>query len=214
MSEAFTGFKSKLENDGYNGITGARRAIGKTQGFAVGEVEKAHRMANKYFDAEATPTRASKKAPKKAAKAVKAAKAKAAKRPGPGRGRKKKAEKKAAPAAKAPKASAQPTAKDVRAVNKTNEVKVEVEVGEKILTNIMTMREAGVDVTESLELAHECFKRALRELSGVEATVSKKPAATAAARATPKGGNTQPVAPAAPPPAGLPGAAALANPIG
>jgi len=211
MSEGLTAFKAKLEEDGYAGITGARRAIGKTKGLLPGEADKAHKMANKYFDAAATPSKApAKKAPKKAAKAAKAAKAKASKGPGPGRGRKKKTAPAAKAAAKAPKAAAQPTVKDVKAVNKTNEVKVEVEVGEKILTNIMTMREAGVDVTESLEMAHECFKRALRELNGVAATVSKKPAAVAA---VPKGGNAQPPAPS-PPPVGLPGAAALANPAG
>ncbi len=212
MSEALTAFKSKLEDDGYNGITGARRAIGKTQGFATGEVEKAQRMANKYFDA--TPaTTTTKKAPKKAAKAVKAAKAKAAKGPGPGRGRKAKAPKKtataakAAPAAKAPKAPAPPTAKDVKAVSRTNEVKEKVGVTEKIVDNLKTIHDMGIDVSEPLEMAKECFKRALQEISGVTASVGKSQP-----KAETKGGNAQPAA--SPPPVGLPGAAALANPTG
>jgi hypothetical protein len=187
MSEGLTAFKAKLESDEYNGITGARRAIGKIKGLLPGEAEKAHRMANKYFDA----------AP--AASAKKPAAKKPAKKAAPAKGRKKKAapaKKPAKPAAKKPVA-----AKDVKTVSRTNEVKGKVEVTTQIVDNLKTIHDMGVDVSEPLEMARDCFKNALKEIGGVTASFKPKKEESSVT----KGDN------AAPTPVGLPGAAGLAQ---
>lgn len=66
-------FKGKLKNGAYENLTGANRAIGKTQGLSDDERDKARRMAAKHFGSD-TPTPApaapAKKAAKKAAKKV------------------------------------------------------------------------------------------------------------------------------------------------
>lgn len=105
-------FRRKLKNGEYKDLTGAKRAIGKMQGWSEADRDKSRAAAAKHFGEEAPAPAAKtskKKASKKSAKkAVKKAAKKASPGPGPGRGRKKKTTKKAAKAAKpaAPKPAA------------------------------------------------------------------------------------------------------------
>lgn len=109
-------FKNKLKNGEYETLTGARRAIGKVQGWTDKEKDSARAIAEKHFEgapvtAKAKPGKKAKKAPKKAAtaRAVLAKAAPAEPTPvGPGKGRKKKASVKAAPAKKAGRRAAAP----------------------------------------------------------------------------------------------------------
>lgn len=76
-------FKKKLQDGGYSGLTGVRRAIGKVQGWSEAEREKARKIAEGFYGEEggkaaAAPKKAAKKPGRKPGK--KAAKAEAKKK--------------------------------------------------------------------------------------------------------------------------------------
>lgn len=111
----FDGFKKKLNDGGYQGgLTGARRAIGKTD-WSEADKNKARSLAEKYFGTS-SPTPVKKVAAKKGTHGSAPAKKVAA--VARGKGQAKKAAKKAAPAKKSgrpvpetsPRASVEPTA--------------------------------------------------------------------------------------------------------
>ena len=77
MSNGLTTFKSKLSDNGYGSLTGAKRAIGKFQGMTEAERNTARSLADKFFGGAPTPAPAKTKAKvgKKAAGKKVAAKA-------------------------------------------------------------------------------------------------------------------------------------------
>lgn len=159
-------FKNKLKNGEYETLTGARRAIGKVQGWTDKEKDSARAIAEKHFEGAPAPTKAkpgrkAKKAPKKAVKAravlakTPAAEESVAASPvGPGKGRKKKASAKTAPVKKAGRkaaATAPEAAGSMRAtVETTAQAMGMLAEGTSILQKIKDYG-SGVDVTAGLK---------------------------------------------------------------
>lgn len=179
-------FKQKLENGGYSGITGARRAIGKFQGMTDADRAKMLDMATKHFgDEEAPVAKTAKKAP-----AVKAVSPTAVATPDLSkRVAKKTAAKKVVEetsdtvVAPAPKATRKKAEKEV-AVASHSDAFGQVEQAERTLQSIsrataelLRISEANVDVKAELTRARVGINAVLRTL--VDIAEKAAPAASA-----------------------------------
>lgn len=141
MSEAISKFKQNLDADKYDGITGARRAIGKFQGVSDEERAKLHALANKKFGAEPKDTKEKPKRiakPTKEAGAAKKAKSNAVAEPEPQRRTRK------------PAAASNKEAKALQTANTADE---QLDLLEKAIKNLKDIGDNGVDVKAELEKA-------------------------------------------------------------
>lgn len=175
MSDAINAFKKKLDSNGYKNIAGARRGIGKMQSVSEADKAKMQSLAATFFagrgesaDEGEKPTKQRVvKVPRKAAaksapapttntKPAAAEKTTSPKKEG-GRGRKK-----ADPAVESAVASA-------------NDAHGKLNTLEQAITNLDTIRKAGVDVSKELEVAKRGISLVLSEIVGASNTIAPAP---------------------------------------
>jgi hypothetical protein len=211
MSESLTLFKTKLANDEYVSLTGAKRAIGKFREMPDSDRDKARAMAEKHFAGNPAPAKkVAKKAPakKKAAKKTKRAlhpnnvakKAAAKKAPvkgkhGPGKGRAPEAAKGSKAVAKRSSSPKKPTPKPESRLADANKV---MGMTKETIASAKAIRDIDpeFDVTNLLTLAAEGVEAAQRSAMQVVG-VHPRPRSSAA----PNNGAGK----AASPPMGSPG---------